>query len=225
MVPLLWSSGFYLTFVWMAVFMSDLIDPPIQNPFLVNSASLFCSVCLIFPLAGILSDKFGRKRVMGVGGLLLAVFSPILIMVISRGTMASAFFGQFVMGICLCLWGAPMMAWLAESFEPAARLTSVSIGYNIAQALGGGMAPAIATELVDKAGPTSPGYYLTVVATIALVGLWCVAPRSPVHFSVLNGEDDVIGVGSSLAETKNRISNTTDDCDWDLQSESENELI
>lgn len=162
---------------------------------------------------------------MGVGGVLLVVFSPILIMVISRGTMASAFFGQFVMGISLCLWGAPMMAWLAESFEPAARLTSVSIGYNIAQALGGGMAPAIATELVDKAGPTSPGYYLTIVATIALVGLWCVAPRSPVHFSVLNGEDDGIGNGSSQAEIENRISNTTDDCDWDLQSESENELI
>ena len=118
-----------------------------------------------------------------------------------------------------------MMAWLAESFEPAARLTSVSIGYNIAQALGGGIAPAIATELVDKVGSTSPGYYLTIIATIALVGLCCVAPRAPVHFSVLNGEDDIIENGSP-AEIKNRITNTTDDCDWDLQSEqSENELI
>jgi MHS family proline/betaine transporter-like MFS transporter len=152
MVPLLWSSGFYLTFVWMAVFMSDLIDPPIPNSFLVNSASLFFSVCLIFPLAGILSDKFGRKRVMGLGGLLLAILSPVLILIISRGSMASAFLSQFIMGVGLCLWGAPMMAWLAESFEPAARLTSVSIGYNIAQALGGGMAPAIATELVDRVG-------------------------------------------------------------------------
>ena len=205
--------------------MSDLIDPPIPNSFLVNSASLFFSVCLIFPLAGILSDKFGRKRVMGAGGLLLAILSPLLIVVISQGTMASAFVGQFIMGVCLCLWGAPMMAWLAESFEPAARLTSVSIGYNIAQALGGGIAPAIATELVDKVGSTSPGYYLTIIATIALVGLCCVAPRAPVHFSVLNGEDDIIENGSP-AEIKNRITNTTDDCDWDLQSEqSENELI
>jgi hypothetical protein len=29
-----------------------------------------------------------------------------------------------------------MCAWLVESFEPQARLTSVSIGYNVAQALG-----------------------------------------------------------------------------------------
>jgi MFS family permease len=224
MVPLLWSSGFYLTFVWMAVFMSDLIDPPIPNSFLVNSASLFFSVCLIFPLAGILSDKFGRKRVMGLGGLLLAILSPVLILIISRGSMASAFLSQFIMGVGLCLWGAPMMAWLAESFEPAARLTSVSIGYNIAQALGGGMAPAIATELVDRVGSTSPGYYLTIIASTALVGLCCVAPRSPVHFSVLNSEDDIVENGSPQ-EIKNRIASTTDDCDWDVQSENENDLI
>ena len=220
MVPLLWSSGFYLAFVWMAVFMSDLIDPPIPNSFLVNSASLFCSVCLVFPLAGILSDRFGRRHVMGAGGLLIAVSSPILITVISHGTVTSAFLGQFVIGICLCLWGAPMMAWLVESFEPASRLTSVSIGYNIAQALGGGMAPAIATMLVDKNGATSPGYYLTIVASIALVGLYCVAPKSPVHFSVLQGEDDIIENNTS-GEVKNRISNTTDDCDWDFQSEND----
>lgn len=116
--------------------MSDLIDPPIPNSFLINSASLFLSVCLIFPLAGILSDRLGRKRVMGAGGFFLGVLSPLMIMLISSGSVASAFMAQFIMGVCLCLWGAPMMAWLAESFEPAARLTSVSIGYNIAQALG-----------------------------------------------------------------------------------------
>jgi MHS family proline/betaine transporter-like MFS transporter len=205
----------------MAVFMADLIDPPIPNSFLINSASLFFSVCLIFPLAGILSDKFGRKRVMGAGGLLLAIMSPLLIMVISRSDVAGAFISQFIMGIGLCLWGAPMMAWLAESFEPAARLTSVSIGYNIAQALGGGMAPAIATMLVDETGSTSPGYYLTIMATIALMGLCCVAPRLPVHFSVLQGEDDT--ENDSPIQVKNRISSTTDDCDWDL--DSVNELI
>ena len=133
MVPLLWSSGFYLTFVWMAVFMTDLIDPPIPNSFLVNSAALFFSVCLIFPLAGVLSDKYGRKRVMGVGGFFLGVLSPLMILLISSGNATSAFMAQFILGLSLCLWGAPMMSWLAESFEPAARLTSVSIGYNIAQ--------------------------------------------------------------------------------------------
>ena len=51
------------------------------------------------------------------------------------------------------------------------------------------MAPAIATYMVDKLGPNSPGYYLSAFAFVSLVGLFCVAPRKPTHF-VLSGEDD-----------------------------------
>ena len=115
----------------MAVYMADLIEPPVPNSFAVNSASLALSVCLLFPVAGWLSDKVGRKRVMAIGGLGLAVLSPLMITMIGKGQASSAFFAQMILGISLSMWGAPMMAWLAESFDPAARLTSVSVGYNI----------------------------------------------------------------------------------------------
>ena len=190
MVPLLWSSGFYLTFVWMPIYMSDLIDTPVPNSFAVNSASLGVSVCLLFSGAGWLSDKVGRKRVMAVGGIALALSAPLALRMISSGDPVSAFFAQTFLGISLSFWGAPMMAWLAESFEPAARLTSVSIGYNIAQACGGGIAPAIATVMVDSIGPEAPAYYLTIIACIALMGLLFVAPKKAVHFTALQGDDE-----------------------------------
>lgn len=190
LVTLLWSTGFYLIFVWMPVYMTDLIDTPVPNAFAVNSASLAVSVCLLFPVAGWLSDKLGRRRVMGCGGILLGIFSPIAVAIIGTGVTASALIAQTLLGICLSLWGAPMMAWLAESFEPSARLTSVSIGYNIGQVLGGGLAPAAATELIDKFGHEVPGYYISIVAVLSLIGLCCVAPRRPVHFSVVQGEDN-----------------------------------
>lgn len=189
MVPLLWSGGFYLSFVWMAVYMSELIESPVPNSFAVNSASLGLGPCLLFPMAGWLSDKWGRKRVMALGGVAMGVASPLMIAIIGEGRAAPAFAAQMVLGLALSLWGAPMMAWLAEAFDPAARLTSVSIGYNIAQALSGGLAPAIATYMVDKLGPNSPGYYLSAFAFVSLIGLFCVAPRKPTHF-VLPGEDD-----------------------------------
>jgi MHS family proline/betaine transporter-like MFS transporter len=191
MVTLLWSTGFYLIFVWMPVYMTDLIDNPVPNAFAVNSASLAISVCLLFPIAGWVSDsKFGRRRVMGVGGLLLGIFAPIMMFVIGKGVTATALLAQTSLGISLSLWGAPMMAWLAESFEPSARLTSVSIGYNVGQVLGGGLAPAIATELIDSFGAEVPGYYITIVAVVSLIGLCFVSPRLPAHFSLVQGEDD-----------------------------------
>lgn len=74
-----------------------------------------------------------------------------------------------------------MIAWLVESFAPEARLTSVAIGYNLAQALLGGLTPMLATVMVDSFGPSSPGLLLSFISTISLVGLWCVAPDPAFH--------------------------------------------
>jgi MHS family proline/betaine transporter-like MFS transporter len=107
LVPMLWSAGFYLCFVWMATFMDSIIDDPVPNAFGVNSAALFFSVCLLFPLAGILSDKIGRRKVMFMGGISMGVLSPSMVILISKGSGAQAFFCQTILGISLSLWGAP----------------------------------------------------------------------------------------------------------------------
>lgn len=178
MVPILWSAGFYLCFVWLAIYMAELIDPPVPRAFGVNSAALLFSVCLLFPIAGHLSDKYGRIFIMTIGGVCMAVLSPILIIVVGQGNSWAAFFAQSALGILLSFWGSPMCAWLVESFPPASRLTSVAIGYNLAQALAGGSTPALATLLVDTLGPNSPGILLTGLAIVSLIGLRCVAPHS-----------------------------------------------
>mmetsp|Transcript_11858 Transcript_11858/g.24487 ORF Transcript_11858/g.24487 Transcript_11858/m.24487 type:complete len:541 (+) Transcript_11858:59-1681(+) len=179
MIPLLWAGGFYLSFVWMAIFMEDLISPPVPSAFLVNSISSLI-LCLWFPLAGGLSDILGRRRVMTVGGVLFGFVGPFLFLAIRNTGGANAWnalFAQIGLGFSLAMWGAPMCAWLVESFDPAARLTSVSIGYNIGQALAGGFSPFLATLLVEKIGTAAPAILLTTLATVSLVGLWRVAPR------------------------------------------------
>jgi MFS transporter, MHS family, proline/betaine transporter len=183
MVPLLWSGGFYLTFVWMAIYMKDLINPPVPAAFGVNSCSLLI-LALSFPLAGALSDFIGRRAVMTVGGMLYGCCGPIVIVVIGKlgsGNAMIAFAAQAGLGFALALWGAPMCAWLVESFEPSARLTSVSIGYNVAQAIGGGLSPFVATLLVDEVGTSAPGIVLFALSVVSLCGLWLVAPRGNLH--------------------------------------------
>ena len=95
-----------------------------------------------------------------------------------------AFSAQSMLGLSLSMWGAPMCAWLVESFEPEARLTSVSIGYNVAQAIGGGLSPFLATLLVDEVGTSAPGILLVVLSVTSLCGLWIVAPRNHEHLKL-----------------------------------------
>ena len=123
----------------------------------------------------------------------MGVLSPIMVMIIgSSGNSYAAFAAQSTMGIALSLWGAPMCAWLVESFDPASRLTSVAIGYNLAHAIVGGMTPSLATIMVDKIGLYSPGLILTGLASSSLIGLLLVAPAEPVEH--MNEDFDVVAV-------------------------------
>ena len=184
LVPILWSGGFYISFVWMAIYMQDLIIPPVPAAFGINSSSLLLLV-FWFPLAGMLSDVVGRKRIMTIGGIVFGALGPIMILTIGHlGNGKSiwiAFCSQTALSIPLALWGAPMCAWLVEAFEPGARLTSVSIGYNVAQAIAGGMSPFVATLLVDKVGTGAPGLLLLALAVLSLTGLLYVAPKQPIE--------------------------------------------
>jgi len=177
MVPMVWSGGFYLSFVWMAIYMQDLVRPPVPSAFAVNSGSLLL-LCVLFPFAGIMSDYFGRKWIMTIGGVIFGVLGPWMILRIGKAgggeSWVPAFASQAVLSLALSSWGAPMCAWLVETFDPRARLTSVSIGYNIAQALSGGLSPFLATLLVDEVGTGAPGLLLAVLSVLSLSGLWCV---------------------------------------------------
>ena len=240
LVPMLWAGGFYLIFVWMATFMDVLVDPPVPDAFEVNSASLLFSVCLFFPLAGWLSDKFDRKMIMYIGGFAVAVFSPLMILAISQGNNVGAFFAQSFLGIALSLYGAPskslvsliagmciidisfclsshflnsVCAFLVESFPVQMRLTCVAIGYNVAHAIVGGSSPALATYLVDKYGSTSPGYMVTAIAILSLAGLYLAPDVSAAQeWDDVNGDEiEITDASLGPAETRKKYQNTIRD--------------
>jgi MHS family proline/betaine transporter-like MFS transporter len=184
----LWGSGFYLVFVWLAIFMEDLVHPAVPHAFFVNSMSMALSGCIFFPMAGWLSDIYGRQSIMLVGGISLAVLGPICLQAISAATASSSLspvavtmvglIAQTLLGMGVSLWGAPMLAWLVERFPPSIRLTSVAVGYNTAMCVAGGLAPAVATILADRCGPVGPGLLFTFVAPIALIGLFWSPPMT-----------------------------------------------
>jgi MHS family proline/betaine transporter-like MFS transporter len=130
--PMLWASGFYVSFVWIAIYMEELMDPPIQNAFWINSMSLLLGMTFVLPIAGHISDRIGsRVGMMTVSGLLLTGLGPVCLIVISKGNPITAFLSQLLLGLLLSFYGGPLCAWLVENFSPEVRMTSASIGYDI----------------------------------------------------------------------------------------------
>mmetsp|Transcript_37027 Transcript_37027/g.62972 ORF Transcript_37027/g.62972 Transcript_37027/m.62972 type:complete len:190 (+) Transcript_37027:1-570(+) len=152
--------------------MGYIIYPPIENAFWINAMALLFGVTLPLPLVGLLSDYCGRIRVMVVGALGLGALGPIMLIVISKGQAVPAFFAQLTMGLFLTIFGGPISAWLVERFPPKVRLTSASLGYDLAHSTASAFSPLIATMLARNVGLAAPGIIYPFFAVLALFGMF-----------------------------------------------------
>ncbi|WP_435110742.1 MFS transporter [Nocardiopsis synnemataformans] len=140
----------------------------------VTVGAIVATVCI--PIAGRLSDTFGRQRVYLVGAVLLALFiAPYFLMLGTGSTFMLILATVIGLGV---LW-APVTATIgtlcSEIFSTRVRYTGVTLGYQIGAAAAGGTAPLIATWLLsrfDNSWVPVAGYLVfTAVVSIVAVSL------------------------------------------------------
>lgn len=215
LVPMLWGAGFYLTFVWMAIFMEDLLPTEIPNAFWINACAMFFGVTLPLPLLGLLSDYCGRMFVMVSGALGVGILGPLCLLIISQGEPVRAFFAQWFLGILLAFYGGPISAFLVENFPVKIRATSLSLGYDIAHCTASAFAPLIATVLVQNVSPVAPGFIYTLFALLGLIGMF-MSRKINQDGGI---EEDTDPPTNEMAETDDK------DKDYDEEEETEREII
>ncbi|WP_312382282.1 MFS transporter [Atlantibacter subterraneus] len=127
---------------------------------------------VMVPIAGVLADKFGRRKSMIVITSLiilfaLFVFPPLLQSGNPAMVMAYLLIGLSIMGLTF----GPMGALLPELFPTEVRYTGASFSYNVASILGASVAPYIATWLQANYGLFYVGIYLASMAALTLIAL------------------------------------------------------
>ena len=135
--------------------------------------SLICAGLLSFltiPLAGALSDRFGRKRVYIIGSVLTGVYAFAYFAMLNTLAPALIVIAIIVSFIPHDIMYGPQAALIAECFTPRLRYSGSSIGYQLASITAGGPAPLIATALLAAYGS---GYviavYIAICAVISIV--------------------------------------------------------
>lgn len=130
------------------------------------------SMMVFLPVAGALSDRFGRKRMwwFSLVGLFVAVIPMFRLM--QHGT-AGAVIGLAVLGLLYVPQLATISATFPAMFPTHVRYAGMAIAYNVSTSLFGGTAPAVNDWLIGKTGNNlMPAYYMMgscVVGVLALL--------------------------------------------------------
>jgi MFS family permease len=139
-----------------------------------------------FIVVGCLSaDRFGRKRTLYTATAAMLVFSLVCPQLLTgtqnfAGVLAFLCVGFSIMG---ALFG-PCGAYLPELFPAKVRYSGSGLAYNLAAVTGGAFAPTIATALVTSFGIQALGWYLGIMAVIALVALYFIKESKDVDYEV-----------------------------------------
>lgn len=132
-------------------------------------AILFMAVGIV--LSGIWADRRSPATVLTWGCVAAIVAGLLLAPGLSSGSLAIVFavlsFALFVMGF---VYG-PLGAWLPGLFPARVRYTGVSLSFNMAGIIGGGLTPVAAQWLAQRGGLALVGLYLAAAATLSLVAL------------------------------------------------------
>jgi Arabinose efflux permease len=128
---------------------------------------------VLSPYFGAVSDRVGAARVMVPGALVVGLgMYPALVYIDAAPSVMRLVAMQFVLGIGLAAYFAPVPALMGRLFPTRSRTTGLSVSYSLAVTIFGGFAPFIVTWLIGKTGDNlAPAYYVGFGALVSLIAL------------------------------------------------------
>jgi MFS family permease len=141
-------APYYITTTFILAYGTEVLG--LSRAMLLNCVSIRAVAALmVIPVAGFLSDQFGRKRIIAVGCIGTGLWMFALFGLMNTTVVGLIILGLVVDGIFQDLQYGPQAAVIAENFPASRRYTGSGLGYHLAAITAGGPAPIAASYLFD----------------------------------------------------------------------------
>lgn len=142
------------------------------------------------PLAGHLSDRFGRRPVYLVGALTAGTWGFFAFPMMDSGSHLVIMSAIIVGLVFHALMYAAQPAIMAEMFPTRMRYSGVSLGYQVTSIVAGSLAPIIAVRLLDSFGSSVPiAWYLAGAAAVTVVAVLFARETSGLDLQAVDRSD------------------------------------
>ncbi|WP_051898004.1 MFS transporter [Sciscionella sediminilitoris] len=159
-------TGFYLSTTFLTSYGTKQLG--YRSGELLTGTMLVAVVQIVaLPLAAMLADRRGRLPVILAGTVVSALLAVPLFSLADTGVVGLLWLGMILYNIGRSLIYGPLPAFAAALFPATVRFTGISLCYQLAGILGGGIAPLIAVAL-SSGGDTLPvALYLAAMAVLS----------------------------------------------------------
>lgn len=179
------TAGYALT-SYMPTYLTETLNyDPVHGNLLTLPILVGMSLCI--PLAGLLSDNIGRRKVLFIGSGSAVVLAIPAFLFMMHGQIWSTLTGLALLAIPVVFYVSNLASSLPALFPTSSRYGGMGISYNFAVAIFGGFAPFIMQALVTMTKSSlAPAFWVmgTSVAGIIAVCFLKESARKPLPGSL-----------------------------------------
>jgi len=165
---------------------------------LIFDFSLSVAIVVTAPLFALLSDRIGRRRVMILGAVIMAVGFFAFFPLVGMKSLLVSTLAYIAVGAFMGATQGPIPAFLAEQFPREMRYSGMSTAYQIGAALGGGTASSVATAILIATHHNAVGVAVYGSVALAIVAVCSFFLRETAHLSMAQ-IDQVSGEGAGVS--------------------------
>ncbi|UVC31951.1 glycine betaine/L-proline transporter ProP [Pantoea sp. SOD02] len=166
---LLFNVSNYMLTAYMPSYLTGVLGMSELSGLMLVMVIMFIMMPLTL-MWGHLTDRIGRRPVIGLGALGLIVLAIPSYMLIGSGNMLLVFAGLAILGLLHTCFSGTMPATLPALFVTDIRYSALAIGFNLSVSLFGGTTPLITAWLVDTThNNLMPAYYMIGAGIIGLL--------------------------------------------------------